>query len=256
MKKNLNDKLDPYWITGFSDAESSFSIRITKNKNIKIGWGISPIFSIEIHKKDMLILKRIQAFFGVGSIYESKSRSTVSYKVQSRKNLLEVIIPHFSEYPLLTQKRNDFLLFVKIVNILKNKQHTSFEELQIIINIRASINKGLTKELLLFFPNTISYPRSKVMFNYIVNPNWLVGFVDGEGCFYVKPNKFRFSVSFSISQHSRDKDLLKGVIQYLNCGLIENIKTRPNRTNFVVYKYSDICEKIIPFFEKYPVLNL
>jgi len=61
--RNVNEKLHPYWITGFSDAESTFSIRIFKDKNRKFGWRISPIFSIELHNKDLLLLKRIQAFF-------------------------------------------------------------------------------------------------------------------------------------------------------------------------------------------------
>src|SRR5438270_5090518 len=169
MGKKLNNKLNPYWITGFADAESSFSIRITKNKNRKIGWRISPIFSIELHKRDIILLKRIQVFFGVGSIY--KHRSNVVYQVQSFEDLLNVIIPHFNEYILLTQKRHDFLLFKIIVNILKTKQHTSIEVLQDIINIRASMNKGLSRELLLSFPNTVPYSRPKIQFNKIMNPN-------------------------------------------------------------------------------------
>jgi len=56
-------KLSPYWVTGFADAESSFSIRITKDKKRKVAWRVSPIFSIELHKRDLLILKRLQIFF-------------------------------------------------------------------------------------------------------------------------------------------------------------------------------------------------
>jgi len=250
-KENSNNKLCPYWITGFADAESSFSIRITKNKDRKIGWRISPIFSIELHKKDLLLLSRIQAFFNVGAIY--KHRSNVVYHVQSFNDLLNVIIPHFIKYPLLTQKGSDFLLFKIVVNILKTKQHTSIEGLQNIINIRASMNKGLSKKLLLSFPNTIPYPRSKIQFNKIINPNWLIGFIDGEGCFYIKPQKFGFSVNVSISQHSRDKNLLKGIAQYLNCGIIEKPNTRPNTTVFIVYKFEDIRNKIVPLFKNYPL---
>ena len=68
----VNNKLCPYWITGFADAESSFSIRIMKNKERKTNWRVLPIFSIELHKRDVLLLKQIQTFFGVGNIYEHR----------------------------------------------------------------------------------------------------------------------------------------------------------------------------------------
>lgn len=86
----------------------------------------------------------------------------------------------------------------------------------------------------------------------------MVGFVDGEGCFYVKVTKnntylcgFQVIISFSISQHVRDEALLAKFIDYLGCGNIEKVSTRPNGATFVVYKFNDIYDKIIPFFQKF-----
>jgi hypothetical protein len=36
---------------------------------------------------------------------------------------------------------------------------------------------------------------------------------------------------------------------------VETVKTRPTQSTYVVYKYDDIIDKIIPFFEKYPILG-
>ena len=47
--------------------------------------------------------------------------------------------------------------------------------------------------------------------------------------------------------------LLKNFISYLECGSVEIPSTRLHSAKFVVYKYSDITEKIIPFFTKYPL---
>jgi hypothetical protein len=78
--------------------------------------------------------------------------------------------------------------------------------------------------------------------------------VDGEGCFSIKIKKNKkipqVLLAFSISQHSRDRNLLNIIKNYLECGVIENVSTRPNSVNFVVYKFDDILDKIIPFFEK------
>jgi len=43
-----------------------------KNKERKTNWRVLPIFSIELHKRDVLLLKQIQTFFGVGNIYEHR----------------------------------------------------------------------------------------------------------------------------------------------------------------------------------------
>ena len=40
--------------------------------------------------------------------------------------------------------------------------------------------------------------------------------------------------------------LLSKIIDYLGCGNLEKPSTRPDGAIFVVYKFSDICEKIIP----------
>lgn len=48
-----NFNLNPWFITGFSDAESSFSILIQHNDKYKTNWRIKLIFAIGLHKKDI-----------------------------------------------------------------------------------------------------------------------------------------------------------------------------------------------------------
>jgi hypothetical protein len=63
--------------------------------------------------------------------------------VSSTKDL-KVIIEHFDKYQLITQKRADFELFKQIVDMLSRKEHLTKEGLQQIVNLRASINNGLS----------------------------------------------------------------------------------------------------------------
>lgn len=103
----LFPKLEPNFITGFSDGESSFSISLIKRSASKAGLGILHSFSILIHNRDLALLHQIQLFFGVGTISAaSKDRSV--YRVLKIKDLTNVIIPHFNKYPLLTKKQADF----------------------------------------------------------------------------------------------------------------------------------------------------
>jgi hypothetical protein len=258
--RDLSAKLQPYWVTGFSDGEGSFSVRFTKNSQRKSGWRVSPVFAIELHVRDLKLLERIQAFFGVGIVTVRKTRNTAVYTVQSFNDLTDIIIPHFDKYPLISQKQADFLLFKSIVSLLNKKEQSTLEGIKKILNYRASMNLGLSVLLKKAFPNTIAVPRPLVNFNGIPDPNWVTGFIDGEGCFHIGLKKsslyaagYQVKISFSVSQHSRDEVLLSEFITYLGCGTIEKTSTRPNGVVYIVYKYSKISDNIIPFFDKYPL---
>jgi hypothetical protein len=57
---------------------------------------------------------------------------------------------------------------------------------------------------------------------------------------------------FSVTQHSRDEELLKSLVSFLGCG-IYYARSEHNFGEFIVTKFSDITDKIIAFFEKYPI---
>ena len=93
----------------------------------------------------------------------------------------------------------------------------------------------------------------------IKDPNWLAGFVDGDGCFaieaYTSPEYklgTNVGLSFQIVQHSRDKNLLESFASYLGCGRYVSRRNEEGGA-FVVKNFNDIESKIIPFFDKYPL---
>jgi hypothetical protein len=56
------------------------------------------------------------------------------------KDLVNVIIPHFSNYPLITKKKVDFFLLTKVLGIIIQKDHLTLEGLQKIVALKASMN--------------------------------------------------------------------------------------------------------------------
>jgi len=264
-KKTLNSSLrdeinnyvlNPYYITGFSDAESSFNIRISQNNKYKTGWLIELRYLIGLHQKDQPLLKLIQRSFGEIGIISNKENDLIEFRITSIKELA-VIIDHFDKYPLITQKFADYILFKQAYELVKQKDHLTSEGVQKIVNIRASMNNSLTDNLKKAFPNTIPVSRPLVLDQEIKDPNWLAGFTGGEGSFMVQMHKslthktgFGINLKFQITQHVRDIDLMNKIVKYLNCG---SYKLRPNKLagDFLVMKFADINEKIIPFFKEY-----
>jgi len=102
--------LDPWFITGFVDGEGSFIVRVRKNPKYRIGFVVEAYFSITLHKKDLKILQDIQSYFGVGKI-RNEVNDKVKFRVESLKDIVNKVIPHFEKYSLITQKLADYSLF-------------------------------------------------------------------------------------------------------------------------------------------------
>lgn len=124
------------------------------------------------------------------------------------------------------------------------------------------MNKGITTKLKDSFLNIKPVARPLVDLITVPNPQWLTGFVDGEGCFLISivTNDSAItgkivSLRFSITQHARDIKLLESFINYLGCGSVVVHNTR-STVEFVVTRFTDIQEKIVPFFVKYPLQGI
>ena len=95
------------------------------------------------------------------------------------------------------------------------------------------------------------------------NPHYISGFVDGEGCFSISFNKNEqrlpeVRLIFEIEVREDDKPILCEIKEVLGCGNIYRLeyeryaKWRPH-VKLKVSNFNDISQKIIPFFQKYPL---
>ena len=147
-----------------------------------------------------------------------------------------------------------FLLFNKIIKLIKTSEHLNYEGVKNILSIKGAINKGLSKELFNLFPKINIIGRPLIQVKETPNLNWIAGFVEAEGCIKItilnKPNnRYQVLLVFQITQHSRDRNLLNILLTYFGCGMLE----KDNRNSvyyFSVYKFLDNYDKIMPFFFK------
>jgi hypothetical protein len=116
----LQGKYLNYFVAGFVDGESSFSVAMTRQKypSLSKGWKwiLNPVFNVYQHEnnKDILILLKDKVF-RTGRIHRKTSPYNVfTYSVENNKTLHEKIVPFFNKYQLAT-KTEDFKKFSKIV---------------------------------------------------------------------------------------------------------------------------------------------
>ena len=252
----------PWFWTGLVDAEGSFTILINKSKSHKLEWRVQTKFQMGLHKRDLSLLLQLQEYLGgVGNIYTKPNLNMVNYVISSNKELTS-LINHLEKYPLLSQKAADFILFHQVIQLINSKHHLSIEGLNKIINLKASMNLGLSDFLKSEFIDFCPIERPVIKTENIPDGNWISGFVSGEGNFDVRilqqlSNKigYRVQLRFRISQHERDSLLMESLIKYLGSGRLYKYSGKP-AVVLTVFKFSDVINNIIPFFEKYPILGV
>jgi LAGLIDADG endonuclease len=87
---------------------------------------------------------------------------------------------------------------------------------------------------------------------------WIVGFVDGEGCFHVSVNPhaemsvgYQVLPEFTVVQHERDVQILHALKAHFGCGVV-----RKNHADRMAYRVRDkehLLQKIVPFFMAHPL---
>lgn len=237
---NNKCKLNPHWVTGLVDAEGCFYVRLAISKNHRIGWWVQACFQLGVHIRDKDLLLQIKSFFNeAGSIYTMNNNKALIHQVRNISEITKIIIPHFEKYPLITQKQSDFLLFKEIVELMDKGEHLTQDGLVKIINLKASLNKGLSNKLKVSFPGII-IKRPKVDLPIIIDYNWIAGFFTGESCFS--------------AQHSKDKLLINSLVNTLKCGIVS--EHSKNAVVLTISKFKDIKNKIIPLFKEYNIKGI
>lgn len=247
--------------SGLIDGEGSFSIIIDRNKTRKLGWRVQLKFQIGLHTKDLNLLYLLQKYLGgIGSIHLAQNRDIVNYSIDSIEDLNKLLI-HLEKYPLLTQKAADLLLFKQAVRLVNNKAHLTVEGLNQIVNIKASMNLGLSDVLKSEFGYT---PVERPMINYNninLDPHWISGFVSAEGNFDVRmPSTnsklgHRVQLRFRLSQHSRDLILMEKIIEYFGSGKIYKYGGK-SAVSLTIVDFTDITNIIVPFFNQYSIIGI
>ena len=92
-------------------------------------------------------------------------------------------------------------------------------------------------------------------------PEYITGYVDGEGCFTVTFNQkvkaklgWEIRPSFSVSQNEDRRQVLDIIREYFGCGYIRR-DYADKTVKFEVRDHNDLMNRIIPHFERFSLLS-
>lgn len=90
---------------------------------------------------------------------------------------------------------------------------------------------------------------------------WIVGFVDGEGCFHVgiNPHKemttgYQVLPEFTVVQHKQDVKILHALKDHFGCGVVRT--NHGDRMAYRVRGIKHLTEIILPFFMDHPLKTI
>lgn len=95
---------------------------------------------------------------------------------------------------------------------------------------------------------------------------WIVGFVDGEGCFSISVVRnattalgWQVQHEFVVTQSAHSIDVLEGLKKFFECGFVYENERHDNHrlplARFFVRRRLDLRERIVPFFEDNPLIT-
>src|SRR3989344_4764181 len=92
-------------------------------------------------------------------------------------------------------------------------------------------------------------------------PEYISGYVDGEGCFTVTFNQkakallgWELRPSFSVSQNEDRRQVLDIIKEYFGCGYIRR-DYHDKTVKFEIRDHNDLVNKVIPHFERFTLLS-
>lgn len=139
-----------------------------------------------------------------------------------------------------------YILAATMIFLLKNSTNGVLRRVSCLSHIKANSTKFFIRA------NSSSVP--------VFNPFFVTGFCDAEACFFLQISKkagftgWGVRPTFHITLHKKDKVLLESIQASLG-GVGGIYKQGKDSVQLIVFSLADINNKIIPHFERYPLIT-
>lgn len=194
------------WFRGFTDAEGNFMINSLKNTKLDIS-KFAFIFKIALHKDDEAVLNLIKNKLGIGGVRYYKNECI--FNVTDRKGIT-LLISIFDKYNLNTTKHLDYLDFKEAFYFYFSREINLSDGLlpsvkEKVLDLKSKMNT-----------NRINFDRPAGS-PIIITKNWLLGFIEGDGSFFIR--RSNLSPNFSIEITGTQLPVLLQIKEFLENSL-------------------------------------
>ncbi len=182
--REIFDGLDPsfvQWFVGFSDAEANFQIKRNEDH-------VQLMFQIGLHWDELPLLIYLKDKLQCGYITQNPKEAKANFVISSQAALQGLVIPIFDSFTLNTTKYLDYLAFRQVVMLRESGTPLTPEGMEKIVSLKSSMNKGRIDYTL---------PSNHKV---VVTFPWLLGLIEGDGCFSFNKLVPRLSIQLNYRQ--------------------------------------------------------
>jgi len=156
------------------------------------------MFQIGLHWDDLPLLTYLRDKFQCGYITQNPKEAKANFVISSQAALKGLIIPLFDSFTLNTTKYLDYLAFREVVMLRDSKAHLTSEGREKLVSLKTSMNKARMD---------YSLPSDH---RVVVTFPWLLGLIEGDGCFSFNKLVPRLSIQLNY----RQEYVLKAILEF------------------------------------------
>ena len=260
--------INPYFFTGFVQADGCFHVNIQKPKRKEHNIRILPTFYLtqpsSSNKQISPVLRMSRELLGVGHYITDKKNNCSSLRINTLKQLNLSVLPHFEGFPLLSAKRKDYLCFKEIVESMSLSLHkessvfSSLLEKSVLLNNKDLYRKKYKNN----FQSHRAFQEEKERSVVEMHPQFVSGLFQGDGSFGFsfrtrknRKNKTipKLAPFFTLGRETLSLDLLENLHFFFRCGKIYPVS--PNYSRWMVSDRKLLIERVLPHFEAFPLIG-
>lgn len=246
-----------WWITGFTQADGAFVVSFQKRIQGKMPFRPSPAFVLTQSIREVEMITDLHQQMKVGNL--SIYKSTVNITVRRMDELLNVVIPHFDQYPLRGGKYISYLIFKTVVHAIYNQIHNNPAGFLRILDLCYFTHDTSLRSLEMKYSiiQTIadkfgSTPYTKLNIDFdnqirTIDKNYVAGVIDGDGSvnFTFSSERLRVRAGFTVIADIHDYNILLNLVTYFKTGKVYNLRS----PRYQVENVTSLIENIRPFLE-------
>jgi len=128
----LNENINPWWISGFTTGEGSFTYftRNRKKANNEIVKDYTLAYEVSQRSDSSYVLNLIAEKLGYGTVY-LEARGVSKFRLVTKDLILSNLVPFFEKYPLEGNKSLQYKLWIQIVEILQTTSRSKERDVKV-----------------------------------------------------------------------------------------------------------------------------
>ena len=142
-------RISDEYLAGFVDGEGCFYVGFGKREDLPLKWQVITEFHLSQNPQGKNILDAFRKRLGCGYIKPNHPGSardkTWVLIIKDRKELKEKLIPFFNKHPLHSGKKDDFIVFAKVLEIIQTGAHLEIKGLKAIVEMVFRSSKTKSK---------------------------------------------------------------------------------------------------------------